>query len=357
MVTIKQIAQALSVSPSTVSIVLGGKGAERKISADTQKRIFDAAAAMGYQPNIAARSLRGGVGAEELQIAMFWAQDFRASMMVRFWEGLRHALGAQQRPIRLVIYPYTNDHLQDIRALTSASDCHAAIICNASYADLQFLEDTQLAIPVVLYNRECPGYCSVLVDDAAMGALAARALTDQGCRTAVILTGPPAFEGMEIRAQGFALEGVRHGMEMPATVFCENSIRGGYEATRRRLAGSWKQNLPGGIFCGSAMIAHGVIRALWEVGLPWESWPRLVAVGNGNEDQDEMSVPSLSVVHLPMEEMAGECLRLLLQLMSGEITMPESRMMKIQYRPRESCGPLCSAAEPKQPALEDSSNA
>ena len=72
MVTIKQIAQQLHISPSTVSIVLSGKGAARKISQETQKRIYDTAAAMGYQPNIAARSLRGGVGADELQVAMFW---------------------------------------------------------------------------------------------------------------------------------------------------------------------------------------------------------------------------------------------------------------------------------------------
>lgn len=343
MVTIKQIAQQLHISPSTVSIVLGGKGDARKISPETQKRIYDAAAAMGYQPNIAARSLRGGTGADELQIAMFWAQDFRAGMMVRFWDGLCHALETQSRPVRLVIYPYNNDHLRDMRALTSASDCHAAIVCNASYADLQFLEDTQLAIPVVLYNRTCPGYCSVNVDDAKMGALAARALTDQGCAEAAILTGPPVFEGMEVRAQGFALEGGRYGMAMPATYYCENSIRGGYEAVRRRLAGQWRERMPQGVFCGSSMIAHGAIRALWESGLPRESWPKLVAVGNGAEDQDKALVPSLSVVHLPMEDMAGECLRLLLALLAGEVAAPESRMLEVKYIARESCGPMRQA--------------
>ena len=45
------------------------------------------------------------------------------------------------------------DSLKESEALTSGTNCHAAIICNASYADLQFLEDTQLPIPVVLYNR------------------------------------------------------------------------------------------------------------------------------------------------------------------------------------------------------------
>lgn len=88
MVTIKQIAQEVGISSSTVSIVLGGKAAERKISTATQEK-FAAAARLGYQPNMAARSLRGGSGANELVVAMFWAQDFRASMMLRFWDGLR----------------------------------------------------------------------------------------------------------------------------------------------------------------------------------------------------------------------------------------------------------------------------
>ena len=89
MVTIKQIAQEVGISSSTVSIVLGGKAAERKISTATQEKIFAAAARLGYQPNMAARSLRGGSGANELVVAMFWAQDFRAGMMFRFWDGLR----------------------------------------------------------------------------------------------------------------------------------------------------------------------------------------------------------------------------------------------------------------------------
>ena len=49
MVTIKQIAQEVGISSSTVSIVLGGKAAERKISTATQEKIFAAAARLGYQ--------------------------------------------------------------------------------------------------------------------------------------------------------------------------------------------------------------------------------------------------------------------------------------------------------------------
>lgn len=337
MVTIKQIAAEVGISATTVSIVLGGKAEERKISAATQKKIFETANRLGYQPNIAARSLRAGSGADELRIAMLWAEDFRASMMVRFWDGLRAELAQLEQKIRLVIYPYTNDHLSEVRALTSASDCHAAIICNASDADLHFLQQTQLAIPVVLYNRTCPGYCSVNVDDALMGALAARALSDQGCRHGVVLTNAPVFNGMEVRVQSFLLEGARHGLDAWVAPYCDSSARGGYEGARA-IWSSGGAGCPDALFCGSSLIAHGALRALRELGLP--QLPRVVAIGNGAPELDELSVPSLSVVYLPMEEMARECLRLLLDWMADRLSSPASRLLEARYISRESCGPI-----------------
>lgn len=340
MVTIKQIAQEVGISPSTVSIVLGGKAAERKISKATQERIYDAAARLGYQPNMAARSLRDGTGANELVVAMFWAQDFRASMMVRFWDGLRAEMEQCGRPVRLVIYPYVNDHLKECTALTSGANCHAALICNASYVDLQFLEDAQLPIPVVLYNRECKGYCSVNVDDVKMGALAARAFIDQGCRTAAVLTGQPVFAGMEDRIHGFRLESRHHGVTILPGRYCVNSIRGGYEAVSHRLHREWKDTIPEAIFCGSSMIAHGALRAFAEAGITDSALPRMIAVGNGAEEVDEFAIPSLSVVHLPMEEMARQCFQLALDLLDGKIITPESRMLPVEYLARETCGSI-----------------
>ena len=67
MVTIKQIAQEVGISSSTVSIVLGGKAAERKISTATQEKIFAAAARLGYQPNMA-----GVCGAAAVPMSWWW---------------------------------------------------------------------------------------------------------------------------------------------------------------------------------------------------------------------------------------------------------------------------------------------
>lgn len=336
MVTIKQIAQEVGISPSTVSIVLGGKAEERKISKETQQKIYAAAARLGYQPNMAARSLRGGNGADELVIAMFWAQDFRASMMVRFWDGLRAEMERIGRRVRLVIYPYNNDHLAECEALTNASNCHAALVCNASYTDLEFLERTQLPIPVVLYNRRCRGYSSVNVDDVKMGAMAAEHLAQRGSRSAAIFTGQPVFHGMKDRTWGFQQAGERLGMQVELSPYCENSAHGGYEAALRSLKEEWNSQRPEAIFCGSSAIAHGVMRAFFEMGTAANQMPHLIAIGNGAEENDAFSIPSLSVIRLPMEQMACECFRLILEQLDGKLAGPVSRMLEVEYIQRES---------------------
>lgn len=53
--TIKQIAEKTGYSPTTVSIALRGRAAERNIPESTVRVILEAARALGYQPNISAQ--------------------------------------------------------------------------------------------------------------------------------------------------------------------------------------------------------------------------------------------------------------------------------------------------------------
>lgn len=56
----RDIARVAQVSQAAVSLVLTGKATERGIAPATQAKIKEAMAALGYVPNAAARSLRGG---------------------------------------------------------------------------------------------------------------------------------------------------------------------------------------------------------------------------------------------------------------------------------------------------------
>ena len=348
MATIKEIAAKLGLSPSTVSIVLAGQSETRKISASTTQRVLAAAREMQYQPSIAARSLRSGgaAGSAEapLMVAVFWADDFRASMMVRFLRGLRQGVAAGVRPIRLILYTYTNGQLAHESALTSRTECHAAIVCNASPADQEFLENTELPIPVVLYNRYSDKYATVNVDDEKMGLLAAQALAGAGCASVGILTSPPAYPGMALRTESFARAAARLCLQLKTLPVCDNSLPGGFDAIISRT----RAELPDGLFCGSDNIALGVFRALWEKGIRVPQDMRVVAIGNSDRDSEEYAIPSLSAVYLPMEKMASECLLLLLDVVSGREKPPCSREIPVHYVPRESCCLPGDSVQPKQ---------
>jgi len=59
-VNITDIAKQLGVSKTTVSFVLNGKGNQKNISSQTQKRIQDLAKKVNYIPNFSARTLKQG---------------------------------------------------------------------------------------------------------------------------------------------------------------------------------------------------------------------------------------------------------------------------------------------------------
>lgn len=341
MITIKELAAYVGVSPSTVSIVLTGKGSERKISAATQEEIQKAAFKLGYTPSIAARRLRSTIsGADEsLVFAVFWADDFRAGMMVRFLRGLRQGMNQCGRPIRMMLFTYTNGELCKEKVLASRTECHAAIVCNVSLKDKEFLENTDLPIPIVLYNRYSQKYATVNVDDGEMGRLCADALADNGCGRVEVITSAPVYPGMARRTTAFVEAAAARRLQVLPSRWCDNSPRGGYEAIR----GTRPDALPEGIFCGSDNIAFGVLRALWEKRLSVPEDVRVVSIGNGDKELEEYAIPKLSVVHLPMEKMASECLFLLFDVIDGKVDLPCSRELEVEYIARESCGAIAGS--------------
>lgn len=343
MSTLKEIAAQSGYSVSTVSVVLGGKAAQRGIPEATQKQILETAARLHYQPNIAARALRDHTNPGMFLIALFWSQDFRTPMMLRFFRGLRESLeknAAQamgKKEIKFVINFYDNDRLCEEPSLKSLSYYHAAIICNASEKDLDFLEQNELPVPIVLYNRPSKKYNSVLVDDNQFGEIAARVFASHRKKTAQVVTSQSAFRGMDVRNNTFCQTASLLGLHVFDTAFCENSMAGGYQTAIRLCE---KGQLPECLFCGSDAIALGMLRAFHEKNISIPEQLEIIAVGNGDKEQEIFAIPSLSVVMLPMERMASLCLTRLLELQSSPIQPPLQKLLDLKYVARESCGPL-----------------
>ena len=342
MVTIKQIAAEIGVSPSTVSIVLSGKAVERKISEETTALVLQAASSMGYKPSLSARRLKGGYGSEEIQIGVFWSQDLRAPVLGRFMEGIRQQIQKYDTPINIGFYPYQCGNLKAVRHLFTGLGFHGVIICHATAEDLKCLreEADRINIPVVIHNRICDQFSYITTDHAMIGQLAANALADNGCKRVACINHSGYDSDLDIRTRSFCEQAQKRGMSVEDIFCCGKTAVDSRELMTSIFMQYGTQGLPDGLFCGSSMIAHGVIRALWDKSVQVPRDIKVVAVGNGSEDDDACSIPSLSIVRIFLEEIASECLFYLISTINGTAERKKQIVLPVEYLPRESCGPL-----------------
>lgn len=335
MVTVKDIAKAAGVSPSTVSIILNGKNEERKISEKTCKKVWEAVQDLGYQPNIAARTLRDSQDDGVRTIALYWANDFRTSMLSRFLKGLEWAAKDAETAYEIVVYTYANDQLCRQRALLSGKRYHAAIIANASKKDMDFINSVVFPVPVVLYNRQAQGYYSVTVDNFKMGKLAAEAFHQKGKRHPWIITSTDVFPGMSLRIDGFCktLEALGISCMAGHIKTSANSLDSGAEKMAEILNNAAPCD---SVFCLSDAIAHGALYALNREGIKIPEDISVISIGNGESEYSQFSIPPLTNVYLPMEDMAKNCLEILLKLLDHEDVPQKNVLLETPLILRES---------------------
>lgn len=336
MTTIKDIAARLELSPSTVSIVLKGNGDRRKIKKETQQRILETAMELGYKPNIQAKILRGSLSAK-YNISLYWVSDNRIHLLSRFLKGLQTAIMDNGYQFQLSIVPYENNHLMDILTQEFVITTNAIIICNPSEFDMEYLENSEFHIPIVLYNRYSKKYSTVTMDDKTIGLLPAKIFAAHGKKHPALLKSPATFSGMNIRTNVFEFQISESEMERPVSVIVEDTMRGGYVGA---LTLCDLNPLPDCLFCTSDSIALGALKAFYEQGIRIPDQIEIISVGNGRPEQEEYCVPSLSVVSLPLEDMARECLKILSDSLSTFQYIPKSIAFPTPYIARESCPAL-----------------
>lgn len=336
MVTIRQIAEETGFSIATVSFVLNGKGDAKAISPATQKAVRDAAQRLGYRPSLSARALRSGKNQQMRVIGLYFSADYRSSMMNRFTNGLWACPLCQRPDISLVIMPYQVGMLSHNQELKSLTRFHGVILCNMSDLDMQYLSASRPGMPAVLYNRTLEQYSSVVVDNAQIGRTAAEVFFRHGRRHAAVLTNTVdhAQSYLDARTQAFLCACGAHGIHTRPPCLCGNLCEDGWRGAASLLEESGFDCL----FCTSDALAFGAMRAILDRGLRIPQDIEVLSAGNGDPQQAAYAWPSLSHILIPIEAMAQECFRLVMDQIDHRLVRPEQVCLPTQYIPRESCG-------------------
>nr|WP_235835712.1 MULTISPECIES: LacI family DNA-binding transcriptional regulator [Arthrobacter] len=322
--TLKDVAKLAGVSTAVVSYVVNG--GPKNVSPLSEAKVREAIRMLGYRPNAAARALRSG-SAEMLGIVV-------PDITNPFFASLAHAVeeAAAARGYALTIANSGHSLAVERRLVENLASrrVDGVFLCSiVAEPDLRDLESAEIPAVLLSYTGEESDHCSVGVGLEDGGRLAVEHLIGHGHGDIGLIMGSLVGGVLDGRETGWraALEdaGLRPGpiMRIPFT------REGGYQA------GEWFLNAtsrPSAVFVSSDLQAVGFLRALHDSGVQVPS--DLAVVSFDGSKEAEYSIPRLTTVAQPVEEMALAAVEALL----GNGGPQHSRTFPVTLIRRASCG-------------------
>lgn len=307
-ITMHDVAHSAGVSIKTVSNVINDYP---HIRPATRQRVLDAIAALGYQPNLSARSLRSGrTGMIALVIP-----ELRYAYFAELADSVMRAAAA--RGLSVLIEQFGTDRQSELAVLRKPRSAMVdGILYSAltlSGEDAALLED--IPTPMVLLGERIFNgpRDHVTMQNVEAARVATEHILSLGRRRIVALG---AHEGETVGTAGLRLTGYRQALEAAGVEVDERLIRqvgpwhrkDGAEAMRRFLA----EGVPfDAIVAFNDTLALGAMRVMAEAGLRIpEDVP---VIGFDAIDETNYSLPTLSTIDPGREEIARTAIDVLVE--------------------------------------------
>lgn len=310
MPTIKDVAAAAGVSPTTVSLVINGRGPEHRIPAETVERVHAAMQQLGYQPNMSARRLRSSVDRRPV-IAFFWPLDYRSNMMGFFLSLIQQAFKDKNFDCELAVRPYLNDHIEDSCASLVQNSYSGVIVGAASERDVRHLENLNTQVPIVLINRESNKYSTSGCNSNKVGLLAASLIRQKGYRQVALIRAQRSYLAANRRMEAFVFACKQLGIQVPQELIIggANTIDGGSQATEKLCA---MATLPKMLVCESDSMVQGVLYTLHRYGVLIPQDMELLCFSMQSPEIISYLIPSVSAISMPSVEITRQAVAALI---------------------------------------------
>ncbi|MDA8312569.1 MAG: LacI family DNA-binding transcriptional regulator [Actinomycetota bacterium] len=306
-VTLREVAKAAGVHPGTASRALN-ESTRSLVRAETVERVSVAARALGYKPNMLARSFKTrrtnsvGVVIPDINNPLF-------PPMVRGVEGRLFEDGYVA-----LLANTENDPDRQHRIFEGMVDrrVDGMILATAHRHDVAVAELAEAGMPVVLLNRvvEGGGFSSVSVDDAQGIRKVVEHLRSLGHVRIAHIAGPQSMSTGHARHQSFlsSMEETGAAADPRLVMFAQAfSISEGERCATRLLAGSER---PSAIVAANDMLALGCYSATERAGLVCPA--DISIVGFNDMPFIDRLNPPLTTVRIPHHELGVHAAELLL---------------------------------------------
>lgn len=308
MISIKDIAKLLSVSPSSVSLVLNGKAKERRISEALTEKILTAAAEMGYQPNRAAISLRTG---KSKTIGLIVE-----NISNHFFSSLAHTIQEEARHFHYnVVYCSTENDAQkgkEILQLLTNQQVDGYIITPTVGMEGEVEKLVKWKKPLVLMDRCFPriNVPYVMVDNYKGVQLGVDYLIKKGSRKVGFVTVDLDLQHMQEREKAYI-----DTLHNNAIKFVKDRVlRLSYDISKqeavKQISGFLKKNndLDALFFATNYLGIYGLV-SIRELNLLIPDNMKIICFDDHNIF--ELFQPAITVIRQPIQEIAQTALRIL----------------------------------------------
>ncbi|OGU77695.1 MAG: hypothetical protein A2V93_12620 [Ignavibacteria bacterium RBG_16_34_14] len=262
--TLKNIANQVDVSVSTISRVLNGKSKHYRISEETQQLILNAAKELNYSPNQLARGLR----LKRTNTLGYITPDISNP----FFSNIAKVVEKYARKLGYSIILCDSEENTDIEAnsiqLLIDRKIDGLIISPVGQTVDHLKETYNRNIPIVLIDRFFPDFdLPYVASDNYKGALEATSyLIECGHTRIAYIQGLKNTSPNNERVKGFKDAHRNFGIEFDDSLIVGNSFgeENGYIEMKLLVK---RNNKPSAVFAGSNLISLGALKALAEENL------------------------------------------------------------------------------------------
>jgi len=322
------VAKRAGVSQSTVSLVLNGKTAGR-VSPRTQEAVLRIAQELGYQPSMAARTLRLG----RTHVAALIIPDVSNPVFAAVLQGAEQAARLRDYTVVQVSTGNDTDWQQRIVHALATRSIDGFILCSLDLPESVHLD--LLRGNAVIVDGSSPAFPSLLLDIEYGASAALRHLLGLGHRRIAHLAAHIDVETFRVRQRVYerilseAGIPLRADYQATAGVDLEESCSAAFDLLRT-------PEPPTAIFCDDDLMAAGVYKAARKLHVRMPADLSIVGFCDGLVAQ--LLDPPLTTVTIPMQDLGRRAMELLLSGLETELP-PFVETISLDFVVRESTAP------------------
>ncbi|MGL4238386.1 LacI family DNA-binding transcriptional regulator [Tabrizicola sp.] len=327
-VTLKDVAERAGVSRAAVSRTFT-EGAS--VSPKTRAKVEEAATALGYSPNMLARSLT----TRRTQLVGLVSNNFHNPVFLQIFDLFTRVI--QERGLRplLVNLSDETDPARSVRLLRQYSV--DGVIVASSHVPNGFARAFREAgLPVVhAFGRATPRpeVNVVAIDNVGAGAMAAKALISRGYRQLGFIGGPETASTTQDRLLGFRQAAEDAGAHVTASFAGAYSFDAGRAEMGRLLRGQRAQ----AYFCADDVLSIGALSAVEEAGLKVPQ--DLGIIGLNDMEMAGWASIGLTTIHQPFEAIVRASIDLIAESFDDPGRSPETHLFPCHVVERRTLRP------------------